>query len=179
MRAITLPDPSPHAQTAGIKRFQSVDEPSIDEALKKLARGGDDYLNLREYARVLIKRWDTNFDGAISFQELCDGMKAMDIHLALKDRVALMKKLDLNRDGELSENELYKAISTVESQLTRESVQNALRKIVGGAQEFTNMQEYAKALIKRFDLNGDGLISFRELCDGLRKMNIILSQRET
>ena len=113
LRAITLPDPSPHAGPG--KRFSSIEEPSVDEALKKLARSGDDYLNLREYARVLIKRWDTNYDGAISFQELCDGMKAMDIHLALKDRVALMKKLDLNRDGELSDIELYKAISTVES----------------------------------------------------------------
>lgn len=122
LRAISLPDPSPHGQNAGIKRFVGSDEPSVDEALKKLARAGDDYQNLREYARALIKRWDTNYDGAISFQELCDGMKAMDIHLALKDRVALMKKLDLNRDGELSDIELYKAISTVESQLTRESV---------------------------------------------------------
>jgi Ca2+-binding EF-hand superfamily protein len=108
LRAITLPDPSPHA--APLKRFSSIEEPSVDEALKKLARGGDDYQNLREYARALIKRWDTNYDGAISFQELCDGMKALDIHLALKDRVALMKKLDLNRDGELSDIELYKAI---------------------------------------------------------------------
>lgn len=41
------------------------------------------------------------------------------------------------------------------------------------------MQEYAQALIKRFDHNGDNLISFRELCDGLRKLNISLNQRET
>jgi hypothetical protein len=38
----------------------------------------------------------------------------MNINLALKDRVSLMKKLDMNRDGEISDVELYRALQTVD-----------------------------------------------------------------
>jgi len=72
---------------------------------------GNNYPNLREYVRILIKRWDTNNDGIISFQEVCDGLKQMEINLQLKDRVALMKRLDLNKDGKITEDELYKVLS--------------------------------------------------------------------
>lgn len=50
-------------------------------------------------------------------------MRDMNIDLALKDRVALMKRLDMNRDGEISELELHRALQTVEEQLTKETVE--------------------------------------------------------
>jgi Ca2+-binding EF-hand superfamily protein len=75
----------------------------------------------------------------------------MEINLALKDRVALMKKLDMNRDGEISENELYKALSTVDVAINRDAVDSALRKIASGSNDYANMKVYSKALIKRFD----------------------------
>lgn len=40
---------------------------NIDDALIKLCRMGDDYKNLKEYSRYLIKRFDKNMDGIISF----------------------------------------------------------------------------------------------------------------
>jgi Ca2+-binding EF-hand superfamily protein len=132
----------------------------VDEALKKLAHGGDDYPGLKEYSRALIKKWDNDNDGIISFQELCDGLKALDINLQLKDRVQLMKRLDMNTDGEITDIELYKAFSGVETSLMKETVDQTLRKIVSGSDEYANMKEYSKALIKRFDGNHDGMISF-------------------
>lgn len=117
-------------------------------------------------------------DGIISFQELCDGLKAMDINLVLKDRVALMKKLDMNRDGEISDTELYKALSSVEQVVNREVVDSALKKIVAGAVDYANLKEYTKSLIKRFDGNQDGLVSMSELSEGLRRMGISLNSRE-
>lgn len=40
------------------------------------------------------------------------------------------------------------------------------------------MREYVKDLVKKFDSDGDGLLTVQELTDGLRKLNIFLSQRE-
>ena len=40
------------------------------------------------------------------------------------------------------------------------------------------MRGYAKALVKRFDRNQDGHVQFKELCEGLKTMNIFLTQRE-
>lgn len=57
----------------------------------------------------------------------------MEINLALKDRVALMKKLDMNRDGEISDVELYRALSSVETVMHREVIDSALKKIVQGS----------------------------------------------
>jgi hypothetical protein len=37
------------------------------------------------------------------------------------------------------------------------------------------MKGYARQLIKKFDINSDGMISFKELCDGLRGMGIFLT----
>ena len=102
----------------------------------------------------------------------------MNINLALKDRVSLMKKLDMNRDGEISDVELYRALQTVDQQVSREVVDSALKKIVSGASDFANMKEYTKSLIKRFDGNQDGFISMSELSEGLRRMGISLNSRE-
>ena len=118
LREISLPTPSPFNQIKinQVKRLEAEDfNVNIDEALKKLARGGDDYSSMRDYSKSLIKRFDSDNDGIISFQELCDGLKQFDINLALKDRISLMKKLDINSDGQISDIELYNAISTVES----------------------------------------------------------------
>ena len=111
LRAITLPDATSSSNYQYIRKFQNQEEPQIDEALKRLVAAGEYYPSMREYARVLIKKWDTNNDGIISFQEVCDGFKQMDIQLQLKDRVALMKKLDLNKDGAITEEEMYKVLS--------------------------------------------------------------------
>jgi len=41
---------------------------------------------------------------------LCDGIASLGVSLALKDRVALMKRLDFNNDGEISDIEMYRAL---------------------------------------------------------------------
>jgi EF-hand domain pair len=53
-----------------------------------------------------------------------------------------------------------------------------LKKIVSGSSDFSNMKEYTKSLIKRFDGNQDGFISMSELSEGLRRMGISLNSRE-
>jgi len=142
----------------------------IDDALKKIAKAGEDFVSMKDYSRALIKRFDTDNDGVITFQELCDGLRHFDIELALKERMALMKKLDVDRDGEITHVELSKALQTVEREMIRDAVETATKKIAAGGEDYPTMREYVKALFKKFDYNNDGLITFQELGDGLKKI---------
>jgi hypothetical protein len=64
LQAITGPK-----QYNSVGRIRAFDEEggTIEDVLKKLVRMGSNYSSLREYVRILIKRWDTNNDGIISF----------------------------------------------------------------------------------------------------------------
>ena len=51
-----------------VRKFEAEEvNVNIDEALKKLARGGDDFSSMRDYSKSLIKRFDSDNDGIISF----------------------------------------------------------------------------------------------------------------
>ena len=153
-----------------------------DIALKKLAAGAEEYSNMREYVNVLIRNFDYDQDGAITFTELCEGVKRMNIVISLKEKQALMKQLDLDSNGSLSADELYSVLSRVDTKLSKKdlqaSIENALRKIASGAEEYSSMRDYVNVLFKNFDINFDGLISFEELVDGLRALNISLTSQE-
>ncbi len=62
-----------------------------------------------------------------------------------------MRKLDLDRDGQITEHELYRVLSTTDSsphkpslQSSFKSVEAALKKIALGADDLSNMRDYAK-----------------------------------
>lgn len=48
------------------------------------------------------------------------------------------------------------------------NIERVLRKIKKPMSAYKNLQEYVIALIKQLDKNGDGVISFKEFCDGLK-----------
>lgn len=67
LKAINLPEASPmQAKVSQMRRFGE-EGSSIEDALKRLARLGDDYSSMKEWARALIKKFDQNMDGIISF----------------------------------------------------------------------------------------------------------------
>ena len=51
-------------------------------------------------------------------------------------------------------------------------------KIKKGAHAFPSLQDYAIHLIKTLDKNGDQMISFNEFSDGMKALNIFLSDHE-
>lgn len=53
-------------------------------------------------------------------------------------------------------------------QFPEASIQRVLIKIKKGASAYNSLQEYVIALIRQLDKNGDGVISFKEFCDGLK-----------
>lgn len=62
--------------------------------------------------------------------------------------------------------------------MRNEAVTTCLKKIASGAENYSSMRAYVKDLVKMFDTNSDGLLTVKELTDGLKKLNIFLTQRE-
>lgn len=106
----------------------------------------------------------------------------MGIFLTLEEREGLMSKFDTNRDGNISDQEIYKVLSSVDTrklaEMAKESADVALKKLASGAEEHGNMRDYVKFLMKRFDYDGDGLITFNELCEGIKSIHIFLTLKE-
>ena len=53
-------------------------------------------------------------------------------------------------------------------QFPEASMDNVMQKIRKAASAYNSLQEYAIVMLKRLDKNGDGVISFKEFCDGLK-----------
>lgn len=47
-----------------------------------------------------------------------------------------------------------------------------------GVEKYSSLEEYVKALMERFDVNGDGSISIDELGEGLKSINVTISDKE-
>jgi len=85
-----------------------------------------------------------------------------------------MKKLDLNRDGEVSGDEILQVLNSINGGQVASggSVDQIINKLLAGSKGFASMRDYCKNLIRKFDRDNDGIITFKELTDGLSKMGI-------
>ena len=155
---------------------------AVETAIKKIASGAEDFSSMREYVKVLFKKFDLNNDGLITFQELTDGLKRIQIYISSREQQALMSKIDLNRDGEISSEELLRVLQSTDSKLTKSqlstSVDHIVQRLLEGSKKFASMKEYARHLIRLFDNNSDGIINFQELCQGLSRLNIVITNQE-
>jgi Ca2+-binding EF-hand superfamily protein len=87
-----------------------------------------------------------------------------------------MNKLDLNRDGEVSGEELLKVLRQYDSRnKANPAIDKIVKKLADGGAKFPSMRDYTRHLIKAFDRDSDGIITFNELCDGLLKMKIVIT----
>lgn len=64
LREMNIPESSP--LLSKVNRFET-DGMSVEDVLLKIAQGGEDYASMRDYSRSLIKKFDGNGDGIISF----------------------------------------------------------------------------------------------------------------
>jgi len=57
-------------------------------------------------------------------------------------------------------------------------VDHVLQLIRKGVEKYSSLNDYVKALMKKFDINGDGSISIDELSQGLKSINVRISEKE-
>lgn len=158
----------------------------MDHALKKIAIGAEQYKCLEDYIIMLFKKFDVNKDGALSFKEMREGLRSLNVHLSDNEIHALFHLVDVDRDGEITQEELYNAVLTKESFFKKNpkigqqkvNVDHVLNIIKKGVEKYSSLDEYVKALMERFDINGDGSISIDELSEGLKSINVTISAKE-
>ena len=136
--------------------------------------------------KFLFDKLDTDCSGALSFNELSVGLTNMGIEITDKEKHALMKKLDDDADGEIGYDEFYRGLAEVNkfkqphdlnaSQIL--NIDHAMQKIARGAEQYKCLEDYIILLFKKFDVNKDGSISFREMREGLNSLNVHLGDNE-
>jgi Ca2+-binding EF-hand superfamily protein len=65
-----------------------------------------------------------------------------------------------------------------QSPTTKAVLEQTINKIASGAEDSEDMRAYSRRLIKKFDLDNDGVITLKELCHGLKTLNIYLTSDE-
>lgn len=158
-----------------------------------IKKGGEKYGSLDEYVNWLMQAFDANKDGLISAEELADGLRSMNINISPKEKLALMKRLDRDRDGNVSREELYEALNAPDKKPIRvarkhegvgyslqsqASIELILKKIRKAVAHYASMQEQVIALMKIFDKDSDGMVSFLELTEGIKSMGIQAKKSE-
>lgn len=108
-----------------------------------------------------FKRIDNNGDGAISRQELRNGMRLADEELAVVFALG-----DIDQDGEISMSEFIRLMSP-----TANTAINRLRNC------FKDIYDAIKAF-KQFDANGDGALSQQELVVGMKSTGLKFDTNE-
>ncbi len=89
------------------------DDQRVDQALLKIKSGAAKYRSLQEYCMTLLRKLDTNKDGAITYLELVEGLRDMGIKVYKGEQAALMRRLDDDKDGVISYDELFRALNMV------------------------------------------------------------------
>ncbi|KAL2344648.1 hypothetical protein Fmac_005933 [Flemingia macrophylla] len=130
-----------------------------------------------EFERVL-KYFDEDGDGKVSPSELRNRLGVMGGELKLREVEMLIEELDSDGDGLLSLDDFVNLIEAAgEEQKLKDLAEafemyndtqmfgfitpQSLQRMLGRLGE-SNSIEQCKAMIRQFDLNGDGLLSFDE-----------------
>ena len=94
-------------------QYTDPDEQRVDQALLKIKSGAAKYRSLGDYCMHLMRKLDTNKDGAITYLELVEGLRDMGIKVYKGEQAALMRRLDDDKDGVICYDELYRALNMV------------------------------------------------------------------
>lgn len=144
---------------------------------------------MKEYVKDMMSKFDSNYDGFISFEELTNGLRSIKINLSSQEKQALMKRLDFNRDGEIAEDEIFRAIapygasqsystanrspirsssllmspnkvSLAQKEKERISVDDIISKIKKSTTKYQSLKHFVSAMMRRYDTDGDGYLNF-------------------
>eukprot|EP01015_Nassula_variabilis_P010660 TRINITY_DN1860_c0_g1_i4.p1 TRINITY_DN1860_c0_g1~~TRINITY_DN1860_c0_g1_i4.p1 ORF type:complete len:571 (+),score=145.12 TRINITY_DN1860_c0_g1_i4:66-1778(+) len=85
-------------------------ESQVEYVLDKVRSHAKNWSSVEQFVIDFVKHVDRNNNGFIEFDELCEGLKALKIHLTYHESYTLMKKFDLNGDFKLSMEEFYNSL---------------------------------------------------------------------
>ncbi len=63
-------------------------------------------------------------------------------------------------------------------QSAKTNVDQIISLIKKGVEKYSSLEEYVQALMDRFDINRDGMIGFEELGEGLKSIDVRISDKE-
>merc|ERR1711972_399429 len=132
--------------------FAEIMIPSANERIAKLKK----CFRNRSEIEAAFRRFDTNKDGAISYDELRAGLSCSGIHFNDQEVETCFAVADRDCDGEVSLSEFVSMLSS--SNISGGAVEKFYNFCVGVAFNF-------------IDANRDGAISFQELTTALRQQN--------
>ncbi|GKU85899.1 hypothetical protein SLEP1_g501 [Rubroshorea leprosula] len=136
-------------------------------------------MDLAELHRV-FQMFDLNGDGRISKKELSDSLENLGILIPEKELIEMIEKIDVNGDGYMDINEfgdLYQTIT--EERHEEEDMREAFNVFDQNGDGFITMEELrsvlaslglkqgrtleeCKKMIMKVDVDGDGMVNFKE-----------------
>ena len=133
-----------------MSEFIRLMSPSAASAMNRLRN------SFRDIAEVItaFKKFDINKDGALSKQELMNGIKSTGLQLTNQECTSIFELVDVNQDGEINYLEFVSALFPAAA--------DGLAKFRARLGAITDV----KVAFKRFDADGDGSISVVELKNG-------------
>ncbi len=78
--------------------------------MSKIRKSVEHYQSQQEQIIGLMRIFDHDNDGLISFLELVEGVKSLGIQAKKTDMIDLMNRIDVDKDGFISQMELYRAL---------------------------------------------------------------------
>jgi Ca2+-binding EF-hand superfamily protein len=82
----------------------------VEQLMAKIRRAVSHYKSQQEQIIGLMRIFDLDNDGMISFIELVDGIKQLGIQAKKTDVIELMNRMDVDKDGWISQKELYSGL---------------------------------------------------------------------
>jgi EF-hand domain pair len=141
---------------------------SVEDILAKVKRAAAKYNSINAYVSSMMRRYDTDNDGFISFQELSEGLDHDGIKLSREEKLALMKHLDADCDGVVSKDEIFQAM-LIDSRHRRNhhhpkvNVDNLLKRVKQAAEKFKSLDEFVRNFFDKLDVAPNGALSFNKL----------------
>ena len=138
------------------------------QRFKKLDKDGNDELSPEEFLDIpeltnnplvhrVIKVFDKNKDGKISFLEFLNGLATLSTSADDEKKLKFVFGVyDFDDDGVISNGDLFKV----------------LKMMVGNNLSDVQLQQLVDRTIIKADTNKDGVIDFEEFCEEVRSLNI-------